>query len=498
MMDGLKVLFVAAEASGLIKVGGLGDVAGELPARLADMGAEVRMAIPCYQDMQAPVRYLTDFPVPMGYKTETCIVREAEGTRLQTYLIDSYRYFGRPGVYGHYDDSERFTFFCLALFELLKRMDFIPDIIHLNDWHTAPLAMLLRERSAECPKLCGTAVLYTIHNLEYQGICGKDIFYMCGVGDSVFTSEKVEYYGCFNPMKAGLAYADALSSVSQTYCKEMTTESKGFGLEGMVAKRFDALRGILNGIDTIAWNPETDPEIYRNYSADTLIDKHENRLRLQEELGLVMGENPLCGVVTRLTLQKGTGLLIDSAESILRQGGQIVVLGSGEGEYEQALRKLSKKYAGRFAAVIGFDARLARRIYAASDIFIMPSRIEPCGIAQLIAMRYGAVPFVHHTGGLADTVVDEITFNGSGTGFSFPDFSLQFFIVALKKVFLMYRKDPKGWEALVKRCMKRDSSWDQPALSYLKLYEEVVEVKRVAVQEGRKEYSHEQEPICGE
>jgi starch synthase len=486
MMDGLKVLFVAAEASGLIKVGGLGDFAGELPARLMDMGAEVRMAIPCYQDIHVPGRYLTDYPVPMGYKTETCIVREAEGTRLQTYLIDSYRFFGRPGVYGHYDDSERFTFFCLALFELLKRMDFIPDIIHLNDWHTAPLAMLIRERSAECPRLHNTAVLYTIHNLEYQGICGKEIFYMCGVRDSAFTSEKVEYYGLFNPMKAGLVYADVLSSVSPAYCREMTTESRGFGLQGVVAKRFDALRGILNGIDTAAWNPETDPEIYRNYSVDTLTDKHENRFRLQEELGLVAGESPLCGVVMRLTYQKGAGLLIDSAESILRQGGQLVVLGSGEGGYEHALMELSRKYAGRFAAVIGFDARLARRIYAAADIFLMPSRIEPCGIAQLIAMRYGAVPFVHHTGGLADTVVDEISCKGSGTGFTFLDFSLQSFIVALKKVLSMYRRDPKGWEALVKRCMKRDSSWDESALLYLKLYEEAVKERRTAIREEQR------------
>jgi len=471
-MKRLKVLFAAAEAAGLVKVGGLGDVAAELPLKLMELGADVCLVIPAYRGIGAAARVVSEFTVKMGIGEETCVLKEAEDTRVPVLLFGNDRYFGRPSVYGYSDDAERFAFFCLAVFQWLKDSGFKPDIIHLNDWHTAPLAMLIREREDEVPSLSDCALVFTIHNLAYQGICGREIFRMYGVGDAAFVPEGVEFYGSFNPMKAGIYYSDRFNAVSVNGAREMTTGKFGYGLEGFVGVHRKKLTGIPNGIDHNAWNPETDPALFVNYSRENHELKRENKRRLQEQLGLVQEDTALFGVVSRLEDIKGTDLLAPAAEKIAGSGCQLAVLGVGHPALERALKKLEAEYPGRIAVCLRFDDVLARRIYAASDMFLMPSRYEPCGIGQLIAMRYGSVPIVHKVGGLADTVRDEAANPGKGTGFTYAADSAAAFAKAIGKAMKMYRTDRAGWNKLVGRAMVCDSSWDRPARSYLALYEE--------------------------
>ncbi|NLU32608.1 MAG: glycogen synthase [Clostridiaceae bacterium] len=473
-MKKLKVLFAAAEAAGLVKVGGLGDVAGELPLKLKEMGADVRLAIPAYRGIGAAARVVSEFTVKMGAGEETCALKETDDTRVPALLVGNDRYFDRPSVYGYSDDAERFAFFCLAVFQWIRDSGFKPDIIHLNDWHTAPLAMLVREREDEVPHLSGCALVFTIHSLVYQGICGREIFEMYGVGDAAFGPDGVEFYGSFNPMKAGIVYSDRFNAVSAAGAREMTTRKFGYGLEGFIGVHRQRLSGIPNGIDHNVWNPETDPALFRNYSVDDHELKRENKKQLQKQLGLERKDTALFGVVSRLEDIKGTDLLIPAAGKIAKSGCQLVVLGRGSSVLERALKRLEEENPGRISVSIGFDDVLARRIYAASDMFLMPSRYEPCGIGQLIAMRYGSVPIVHRVGGLADTVRDEAANSGEGTGFTFGVDSAAAFTRAISKGIKMYKNDRPGWKKLVRRAMDFDSSWDRSAESYLKLYEEAV------------------------
>ncbi len=480
-----KILFVAAECSPLIKVGGLGDVAGELPLKLKELGADIRIVIPANKDIDVPTLYKGDFPVNLGWRYETCIVREVINAPVSTYLVDNYHYFGRSGVYGHRDDPERFAFFCLSVFEMLQRFDFKPDILHLNDWHTAPLAMLLRENEREHPELSDIAALYTIHSLEYQGISGRNIFSMFGIKDVVFKSDKVEYFGCFNAMKAGLHYADVINGVSKTFAQQMLTREYGFGLEGVLQIRKAVLRGVVNGINTAAWNPETDPMLYMSYHKGDMEGKKENKSRLQKDLGLKQSDVPLFSVVSRLVPNKGLDLIEGAAEAILKEGGQFILLGSGEKFYENAFLRLKDRYPDSASINLEFSNEKAHRIYAASDVFLMPSRYEPCGLSQLIAMRYGAIPLVHKTGGLADTVSDEGKNEGEGTGFTFSTYSLDALLRSLKKVLRLYR-DSEAWGLLVQRAMNRDSSWENSAKEYLTLYQEAQEQNQKRKNKGRR------------
>lgn len=466
-----KVLYVAAECAPYIKVGGLGDVAGELPLKLSRLGADVRVVIPGNKDIDVPARYIGDYPVEMGNRNETCIVREIINAPVSTYIIDNYHYFGRHGVYGHRDDAERFAFFCLSVYGMIRRFDFFPDILHLNDWHTAPLAMVIRENEREYPELSDISILYTIHNLEYQGVCDRSVFKMYGVKDVVFMVDKVEYYGCFNPMKAGINYSDIINAVSKTMAHEMLTSRFGFGLEGVLINRKPAIRGIVNGIDTDNWNPETDKYIYSNYDKEDFSLKKQNKKMLQKELGLDEKDAPLFAVISRLVPNKGLDLMEPAFDYILRNDCQLVVLGNGEKYYENIFMELARKYPGSASVNLEFNQEKARRIYAGSDIFLMPSRYEPCGISQLIAMRYGTVPVVHKTGGLADTVIDEDKKPGAGNGFVFAGYSKGAFIRAVRRAISLF-ENKEAWTGLVKRAMNGDYSWDSAAEAYLSLYNE--------------------------
>jgi starch synthase len=471
MSNNLKVLFVAAECTPFIKVGGLGDVTGELPLKLKELGADVRVVIPGNKDLDYPTEYKGDFPVKMGWKEETCIVREIINAPVTTFVIDNYHYFGRQGVYGHRDDSERFAFFCSAVYEMIMRFDFMPDILHLNDWHTAPTAMLIRENEREHHQLSQISIVYTIHNLEYQGVSDRSIFNLFGVKEVVFKVDKVEYYGCFNAMKTGINYADIINAVSKTSAKEILSPKFGFGLEGVLKNRMQALRGVVNGINQNTWDPETDKYIWSNYSKDNISGKKKNKKELQKALGLKIEDVPLFSVISRLVPNKGLDLMNRAFEYILKANNQLVLLGSGEKYYEKMFAELSEKYPGLVSLNFEFNSEKARRIYAGSDIFLMPSLYEPCGLSQLIAMRYGTVPVVHKTGGLADTVIDETRNQGSGTGFIFNTYSNEAFIRTIRKAINLYN-NKKAWTELVKRAMVRDSSWDSPASEYLSIYSE--------------------------
>lgn len=474
----LKVLYVAAEAAGLIKVGGLGDVAGELPSKLAELGADIQLVIPSYQDIDVPSRYITDFPVRMGSREETCIVKEAANTPVKTLLIENSRYFGRPAVYGYSDDPERFAFFCLAVFTMLRNPDYKPDIIHLNDWHTAPIAMLIRENEEKNEFHLKCALVFTVHSLAYQGVSGFDIFKVYNVTDAAFEPGKVEYYGGFNAMKAGIHYADKITTVSETGVLDMMTKEFGFGLEGFIADRKDLIRGIVNGIDYKKWNPESDIALFQQYSIETLDIKRENKERLQSELGLSHGEMPLFGVVSRLSDIKGIDILLPAVEQIAKDGSQIIVLGKGELYFEQALKRFQENYPENVVVRLAFDGELARRIYAASDIFLMPSRYEPCGLSQMIAMRYGAIPIVHKVGGLSDTVLDETANKGAGTGFTFEAYSSKALVRTIKKCVKLYMTDKVKWEELVKRAMTHDFSWEKSAAAYMEVYQDAIKARK--------------------
>lgn len=485
MKSNLKVLFVAAECSPFIKVGGLGDVAGELPLKLKELGVDVRIVLPANSEIDVPTHYKGDYPVTMGRRKETCIVREIINAPVCTYLIDNYHFFGRPGVYGHLDDPERFAFFCDAVYEMLQRFDFKPDILHLNDWHTAPLAMQLRENEREHPELSNISILYTIHSLEYQGISDRSVFNLFGVKDIVFKMDKVEYYGCFNAMKAGLNYADIINGVSRTFARQMLTPEFGFGLDGVIKNRKASLRGVVNGINADTWNPQTDRFIYAPFNKDSLAGKKENKSRLQKEFGLDESDAPVFSVVSRLVPNKGLDLMEGAALEIVREGGQFVLLGSGEKYYENAFLRLMDRYPGSVSVNLEFNNEKAHIIYAGSDVFLMPSRYEPCGLSQLIAMRYGTVPLVHKTGGLADTVTDVGKKEGEGTGFTFSGYSLEALLKALRRVLDLYR-NKEAWEQLMIRAMSKESSWEASAKEYLVLYGEAIEENRKRKTKGRK------------
>jgi len=478
----LKVLFVSAEVSPFAKVGGLADVAGSLPQALAAAGNDVRIAMPRYKSIEGNMGYIADFPVKMDWRNETCVVRKSDvdfnidgkGKRLPVYFLDNYHYFYRDGIYCFHDDGERFAFFCNAVLGMLEAINFQPDIIHCNDWHTGPICMLLRELYKDDPFYGNISTVFTIHNLQYQGLFPKDILKLFNIGENVFTPDKTEFYGAFNFLKSGVVYADVVSTVSETYAREIQTPEYGEKLEGLLKSRSADLYGIVNGIDYNEFNPETDPRIYRNFGRDNHKDKIFNKRSLQREMNLPESDLPLIGLVTRLTGQKGLGLLIDAVDDLVRYGIQLVLLGSGDEYYETAFKNLSIKYPENIAVYVGFNIPLAQRIYSGCDMFLMPSYFEPCGLGQLISMRYGTVPIVRSTGGLAETVTDYDEDRENGNGFSFSDFSPEEMKKAVKRAIDVYNNKPREWEGLVLRALNQDSSWDNSAKKYMRLYEKAV------------------------
>ena len=476
-MTKIKAVYLSAEMNPYAKTGGLADVAGALPKALMKKGVDIISVMPKYGITDFKLDYVCDFAVKIGTMTKTCIVRKDVASSSPVYFIDSYDYFDRKGIYGFYDDGMRFAFFCLATLAFLKKIEFIPDIIHLNDWHTGPVAMMLKKILSTDVVFSKTRSLFSIHNLRYQGLFGKDMLDVFGVGEDVFTPEGVEYYGSFNFIKAGIAYSDHISTVSRTYAKEILTEQYGEGLDGLLKARRRVLTGIVNGIDTEDFDPMSKKDMFHPYSNLTVAEKRKNKKALLQKLGLKDTNRPVFSIVSRLGDQKGLTLVLDGFTRLLSGNvdASLVVLGTGDKYYENGFLKLKESFPRNVSMNAAFDLSLAKHIYSGSDIFLMPSNFEPCGLGQLIAMRYGTIPLVRKTGGLADTVFDADEDKLKGNGFCFEESLAKVFVDTAMRAVRAY-DDKERWDALVQKAMLTDNSWDHAAVDYIKLYERIMKI----------------------
>ena len=464
----MKVLFASAEAYPLAKVGGLGDVAGSLPKALRELGHDVRIAMPMYGTIRE-AKDVGSFPVAIGGADHEAKLRTTRIGEVPVYLIDFAPLFDRPKVYEYPDDGQRFAFFGKAVLDMIPTAGWQPDVVHLNDWHTALAAAFLKTTYRGDERYRGLRCVFTIHNLQHQGLFGREVFDWAGLPPETWDPEGVEFYGRMNFLKAGVVYADQVTTVSPTYAREIQTPEYGFGLEGLLRSRASKLSGILNGIDYDVWNPAKDPHIPQKYSKSTLEKKAKDKSALQKGAGLaVESKIPLIGIVSRLTEQKGLDILIPAIPEIMNLGVQVVLLGTGEPVYEGPLERFSAAGKG-FVAYVKYDEALAHRIYAGSDFFLMPSKFEPCGLGQEISLRYGTIPIVRSTGGLADTVSDVGANPKTGNGFVFTDYTPGALADAVRRAVEFYRMR-RGWRPLQQRAMGRDLSWSASAQTYADLY----------------------------
>ena len=489
-MAQLKVLFVGTELTPIAKVGGLGDVIGALPKALKNLGVDVRIAIPKYgviDEKEYPMKKIAaGIEIPFNRKTEKFDIMETPlpGSTVPVYLLDNLEYLGQNGIYfeanasssGEPNECGRYSFLCRASLAMLEPLDWWPDIIHCNDWHTGILPALTKLAAKQDPRFQKVKPFLSLHNLSYQGIYQlEDVVKLLGFTKEDLaelapgiTGEQISF------IKEGIAAAETVCPVSPNYAKEILTKEYGEGLHKFLKTQKSKIHGILNGIDVDRFNPDTDSEIKTNYNADSFAKKTENKLELQKYCGLKQGENiPVMGSVGRLADQKGIDLYYDIIDDLAKQDLQIVFLGAGDPKLEEYLHKIAKKYDNIYTKT-AFDAHLAQLIYAGADMFPVPSKFEPCGLIQMIAMRYGTVPIVRATGGLKDTVPDIEQDPENGLGFVFEKFSAKAFDKALKQALKLYRDDREKWNEIAKRCMKQDFSWNNSAEKYLELYKKLI------------------------
>lgn len=475
----MQIVFASAECAPFVKTGGLGDVAGSLPAALVRAGAEVIVMVPKYatikDEYKAQMEHFSDFYVSLGWRNEYCGLEKLEHDGVTYMFIDNERYFARDYPYGFFDDGERFAFFSKAITESLQHLPagFECDILHCNDWQTALAPVFLREFYQGLPLYDRVKTVFSIHNVAFQGQFSDTVMEdILGVAHIPAAASQLRCDACsVNYMLGALRYADAITTVSPTYANEIQTPEFGEGLDGVLRERSYALQGILNGIDVAGFDPATDKRIAANYTVDDRAGKAVCKAKLQEELGLeVRDDRPLMVMVTRLTRQKGMDLVMYALDRILAGGVQVAVLGTGDRDYEDGLRYFQDKYPGTMAARIEFDPALSQRMYAAADMFLMPSKFEPCGLSQIIAMRYGTLPIVRETGGLKDTVIPYNEFTGEGTGFSFSNFNGDEMGDAVFRAARLFWDNRDAWNQLVTQAMSQDFSWTRSADKYLDLY----------------------------
>lgn len=481
----MKVLFAASEAVPFAKTGGLADVAGSLPPALAALGHDVRIVMPRYGCVLPEIydlKHLATFHVPLGSWQERCDVLQGTlGKNVTVYFLQKDDYFDRTEFYqnkqGDFpDNAVRFTFFSRAVLELCRALGFAPDIIHTNDWQTGLTPFFLRTMYRGTSLFERTKSIFTIHNLGYQGnFWHWDMRY---IGDAWhhFTPEGFEFWGNISFLKAGLVYSDIITTVSRTYSREIQTKEYGHGMEGVLAKRRSELYGIVNGIDYGEWDPAKDVLIPKKYSSSRLQGKADCKSALQKKLNLPATDSAVVGMVTRLVDQKGLDILSEALPDIMVLGVQFVVLGTGDEKYHRLLLKAAEQYPRQMRVLLKYDESAAKSIYAGSDLFLMPSRYEPCGLGQLIALRYGSVPVVRSTGGLADTVLDHEPITGEGTGFIFKEYSSPALIKTLSRALALY-KEPRKWKVLVRTGMQQDFSWETSAREYEKVYRKALRKK---------------------
>lgn len=475
----MQIVFASAECAPFVKTGGLGDVAGSLPAALVRAGAEVIVMVPKYatikDEYKAQMEHFADFYVSLGWRNEYCGLEKLEHDGVTYLFVDNERYFARDYPYGFFDDGERFAFFSKAITESLQHLPagFECDILHCNDWQTALAPVFLREFYQGLPLYDRVKTVFSIHNVAFQGQFSDTVMEdILGVAHIPAAASQLRCDACsINYMLGALRYADAITTVSPTYANEIQTPEFGEGLDGVLRERSYALQGILNGIDVAGFDPATDKRIAANYTVEDRSGKAVCKAKLQEELGLeVRDDRPLMVMVTRLTRQKGMDLVMYALDRILSGGVQVAVLGTGDRDYEDGLRYFQDKYPGTMAARIEFDPALSQRMYAAADMFLMPSKFEPCGLSQIIAMRYGTLPIVRETGGLKDTVIPYNEFTGEGTGFSFSNFNGDEMGDAVFRAARLFWDNRDAWNQLVTQAMSQDFSWTRSADKYLDLY----------------------------
>lgn len=467
----MKVLFAASEAYPYAMSGGLADVAGALPKALRRRLVGCRIVMPLYREIKAELRenmkFVTSIVVPVAWRKQYCGIFETHLNGVIYYFIDNEYYFKRDGLYGHYDDAERFAFFSRAVLEILPHIDFKPDVIHCNDWQTAMVPIYLNAFYRDNEFYRDIKTLYTIHNIQYQGKYGYELLGdVLGVPDNMHSV--LDFDGCVNLTKGALVACDKISTVSPTYSREIMDPYFAHGLDGILRHLSYKLTGIVNGIDTDVYNPETDTLIYKSFAADDISGKAVNKAELQKEMGLPeKTDTALIGIVSRLVGHKGLDLVQHVFEELLQNDVQFVILGSGEWQYENFFRQMQEKHPDKVAIRTGFIPELAHKIYAGADIFLMPSKSEPCGLAQMVALRYGTVPIVRETGGLNDTIKD--SGDNLGNGFTFKQYNAHDMMYAVKRALDGY-KDKGGWAILRRRAMECDNSWAKSAGEYIKLY----------------------------
>ncbi len=471
----MKVLYAASEAYPFAMSGGLADVAGALPKALRKRFVGCRVIMPLYgtisEELRQNMTFLCSITVPVAWRRQYCGVFEAHVDGVIYYLIDNQYYFKRDTLYGHYDDAERFAFFSRAVLEVIPYIDFVPDIIHCNDWQTALIPVYLDTFYKYDPLYSNIKSVFTIHNIQYQGKYGHQLTNdVLGLPED--KASLLDYDNCINFMKGAIQCSDKVTTVSPTYSKEILDPYYSHGLDYILSQFTYKLTGIVNGIDTEVYNPETDPLIFANYSIDDKKNKAVNKKKLQEELGLPQKEDtPIIGIVTRLVKHKGIDLVKCVFEELLDADVQFAILGSGEWEFETFFHQMSEKYPDKVGLKLGFNPMLAHKIYAGADIFLMPSQSEPCGLAQMVALRYGTIPIVRETGGLNDTISD--SGDGKGNGFTFKSYNAHDMENSVWRALKGY-SDKEGWAMLVNRAMACDNSWKTSAGAYIGLYKEII------------------------
>lgn len=475
----MKTLFVAAECAPFFKTGGLGDVAGALPKALKEKGNEIKVVLPFFTKM--PQRYkdqlqdLFSYDVYVGWRKQYCGVKYLQLNGIDYYFLDNLYYFDRPELYGYFDDGERFAFYQQAVIELMEKIDFIPDVMHLNDYHTSFIPCLLKEKYRWIQKFSKIRTVLTIHNIEFQGQYDPGILYdLFGMGSERYDDGSIRFNDCVNFMKAGILYADRVTTVSPSYAEEIKTPEFGAGLDVILRMESGKLRGILNGIDYDAFDPAKDPALFANYDQKHLDKKIENKVQLQKYLDLpVRPDVPVIGIVSRLTYQKGFHLLLQEMENLMQFDVQLVLIGTGDPNFENQFHYFGGKYPTKASIHIAFDVTLAQKVYAGVDMFLMPSAFEPCGLSQMISMRYGTLPIVHEIGGLRDTVEPYNPITNEGTGFGFNIYEPFYLMNAMKQAIELYQTQPKIWQKMMTEAMSRDFSWDGSSEQYLELYKQM-------------------------
>ncbi len=478
----MRILFAASEAAPFAKTGGLADVAGSLPPALASLGHDVSVVMPRYRQVDVArykLKRVATFNVPLGSWREHCdVLQGVMGDNVTVYFINKDIYFDRPELYhagraDYPDNAERFIFFSRAVLESCIALDLRPDLMHCNDWQTGLIPLYLRKIYGGAEPLSRTRSIFTIHNLGYQGLFPHRDMRLTGLGWDVFTPEGIEFWGKMNFLKAGLVYSDMITTVSRTYSREIQTPEYGAGLEGVLKNRSADILGIVNGIDYAEWDPSRDHSIPATFSASRLAGKAVCKKKLLTRLGMPDSDVPIISMVTRLVDQKGLDIVTEALPEIMSLGVQLVILGTGVEKYHRILSDAASRYPGRMRVLLQYNDGLAKAIYAGADLFLMPSRYEPCGLGQMIALRFGTVPVVRKTGGLADTVINYSAKTGQGTGFVFDEYTSSALVDGLRRALAVYGNEKK-WLHLMKTGMKQDMSWEKSAKEYVKVYRKLM------------------------